>query len=207
VVRRAEGRLVAQGGPVAVGPQAVPAPTADTGLVECRWPVTFTLATDPTWTSGVYLVRLQRDDGKQSYAIFVLRADERKGVAMAQASFTTYQAYNAFGGRSLYDGPAQKVSYDRPFAEGNGSGQYFRYEHALVKWAEACGYDLTYLTDLDVDRAPALLLGQKLFLAVGHWRIGAGRARHGLLQRRRVGLAPRAAARAVAAPPAPEARP
>jgi hypothetical protein len=198
---------VAQGGPVAVGPQAVPAPTADTGLVECRWPVTFTLATDPTWTSGVYLVRLQRDDGKQSYAIFVLRADERKGVAVAQASFTTYQAYNAFGGRSLYDGPAQKVSYDRPFAEGNGSGQYFRYEHALVKWAEACGYDLTYLTDLDVDRAPALLLGQKLFLAVGHWRIGAGRARHGLLQRRRVGLAPRAAARAVAAPPAPEARP
>jgi hypothetical protein len=164
----AEGRLVASGGPVPVGAQTIPAPAAGTGLVECAWPTTFTIATAATWTSGVHVLAVTRDDGPQAYAIFVVRADERKGAAVLQASFSTYQAYNAWGGRSLYVGPAQEVSYDRPFAEGNGAGQYFRFEHDFVKWAEARGYDLVYVTNLDVDRDPALLLGQRLFLSVGH---------------------------------------
>lgn len=172
-----EARLLAAGGPVPVVPQPVPAPAAGTGLVECAWPETFTVATGPGWTSGVHLVVLTRDDGPQTWAIFVVRDDERKGAAVVQASFTTYQAYNPWGGTSLYvGGPAQEVSFDRPFAEGNGAGQYFRYEHELVKWAEARGFDLVYVTDLDLDRDPSLLGGQKLFLSVGHdeyWTRGA----------------------------------
>lgn len=164
----AGGRLVASGGPVAVGPQPTPAPAA-TGLVECRWPVSFTIQTEPGWTSGVYLVALTREDGPQSYAIFVVRADERKGTAVFQSSVTTYQAYNAWGGKSLYvGGPAREVSFDRPYLEGNGSGQYFRYEHFFVTWAESRGFDLTYVTNVDLDRDPALLEGQRLFLSVGH---------------------------------------
>ncbi len=165
----AGGRLHASGGPVAVGPQPVPAPAADTGLIACQWPVTFTVQTDPGWTSGIFLLVLTREDGPQTWVPFVVRADERKGVAVFQASFTTYQAYNAWGGKSLYPpSPAGEVSFDRPFAEGNGSGQYFRYEDDFVKWAEGRGFDLTYLTNLDVDRDPSLLQGQKLFLSVGH---------------------------------------
>jgi hypothetical protein len=165
----AEGRLVASStAPVPVGPQPAPAPASGTGLVECAWPATFTLQTGAAWTTGVYLFALTRDDGPQTWAIFVVRDDERKSAAVLQASFTTYQAYNPWGGTSLYKGPAQEVSFDRPYAEGNGSGQYFRYEHEFVKWAEALGYDLVYVTNLDLDRDPALLLGQKLFLSVGH---------------------------------------
>jgi hypothetical protein len=177
----AEGRLVASGGPVDVAPQPTPAPVAETLLVECRWPVTFTIKTDPAWTSGVYLVALTREDGPQSYAIFVVRADERKGVGVLQASFTTYQAYNRWGGKSLYDGgPAVEVSFDRPYEQGNGSGQYFLYEHELVKWAEARGYDLSYVTNVDLDRDPALLDGQRLFLSVGHDEYWSAPARDAL---------------------------
>jgi hypothetical protein len=149
----AQGRLLARGGPVAVGRQPTPAPTS-TGLVECRWPVTFTIPTDVAWTSGVHVVKLVRDDGFDAHVPFVVRADERKGAAVFQASFTTYQAYNAWGGFSLYDGspPAVEVSFDRPFLEGNGAGHYFRYEHFFVTWAESRGYDLTYVTDVDVWR-------------------------------------------------------
>lgn len=166
-----EGRLVASGGPVPVGPQPAPAPSADTGLVECRWPVTFEIATQPSWTSGVFLVAMTRDDGPQSYVVFVVRDGRRKGAAVFQASFTTYQAYNWWGGTSLYDprsAPAQEVSFDRPYADENGAGQFFKYEHHFVRWAEKRGYDLVYATGLDLDRDPSILLGQKLFLSVGH---------------------------------------
>lgn len=175
----AGGRRIASGGPVAVGPQPVPAPDPATGRVACRWPPAFTIRTDPSWTSGVYLVVLEREDGPQTSVPFVVRADERKGAGVFQAAFTTYQAYNRWGGTSLYDGspPAVEVSFDRPFAQGCGSGQYFRYEHDFVTWAESRGYDLTYLTNVDVDRDPALVMGQRIFLSVGHDEYWSRRAR------------------------------
>lgn len=164
----AEGRRIASGGPVEVGPRPTPSPTG-TGLIECAWPVTFTIRTDASWASGVYLVAMTRADGPQSYVVFVVRADERRGAAVVQTSVTTWQAYNHWGGKSLYvGGPAQEVSFDRPYAEGNGAGQYFRYEHGFVTWAESRGLDLVYVTNVDVDRVPSLLLGQRLFLSVGH---------------------------------------
>lgn len=161
------GRVVATGGPVAVGPQPVPA-KLETGLVECRWPASFRIQTGPGWTSGVYLVVVTRDDGPQTYVPFVVRADERKGAAVFQASVTTWQAYNAWGGASLYTAGAHEVSFDRPYLEGSGAGQYFRWEHPFVEWAESRGLDLTYVTNVDLDRDPTLLAGQRLFLSVGH---------------------------------------
>lgn len=177
----AQGRLVASGGPVPIAQQPTPAPTA-TGLIECHWPITLTVASDASWASGVYLMKLVRDDGFDAHVPFVVRADERKGAATFQASFTTYQAYNAWGGFSLYDGapPAVEVSFDRPFLQGNGAGQYFRFEHYFVAWAESRGFDLTYLTNVDVDRDPSLVAGQKLFLSVGHDEYWSRREREGV---------------------------
>ncbi len=145
--------------------------------------MTFTIATGPEWTSGLHLAKLVRDDGKECYVPFVVRADERKGVAVLQDSFTTWQAYNAWGGTSLYDpagAPAVEVSYDRPFAQGNGAGQYFWFEHDFIVWAESRGLDLTYLTDLDVDLDPSLVAGQRLFLSVGHDEYWSRRQREGI---------------------------
>ncbi|HYG69309.1 MAG TPA: N,N-dimethylformamidase beta subunit family domain-containing protein, partial [Anaeromyxobacteraceae bacterium] len=164
----AEGRLVASGGPVPVGPRPVPAPDPITGLVACDWPVTFTIPTDPAWTTGIYLLKLVREDGPETWATFVVRDDRRKGAAVYQQPVTTYQAYNPYGGTSLYVGGGKEASFDRPYAEGRGAGQYFRYEHDFVKWAESRGLDLVYVTSLDLERDPSLLLGQRLFLSVGH---------------------------------------
>ncbi|HWE26063.1 MAG TPA: N,N-dimethylformamidase beta subunit family domain-containing protein [Myxococcales bacterium] len=170
------GRRVASGGPLAVGPQPMPSANATTGRIECAWPTTFRVQTQPDWTSGIYLLRLTRDDGFQRYVIFVVRADERKGVAVVQASVTTWAAYNFWGGESLYrtstgqsGGFAKEVSFDRPFDQGSGTGDYFLFfEQFFILWAESRGYDLTYLTNLDVDRDPSLLDGQKLFVSNAH---------------------------------------
>ncbi|MHB1846428.1 MAG: N,N-dimethylformamidase beta subunit family domain-containing protein [Deltaproteobacteria bacterium] len=168
-------RSVASGGPVSVGRQPTPAADPVTGLVECAWPTSFTIPTDRSWVSGVYLVRLTRDDGLGSYVVFVVRDDERQGAAVFQSSVTTFQAYNDWGGENLYadslglpGGHAVKVSFDRPYGEGAGSGELLWWELDFIQWAESRGYDLKYATDVDLDRDPSLLSGQLLFLSVGH---------------------------------------
>ena len=140
-------------GPVTVAgvKQVVPLPDG-LGIVACNWTNPYLVETDDTWTTGVYLARMtETGNGTQSYAIFVVRDDNRVIVpdVMFQLPVNTYQAYNYWGGKSLYGwgsgGPdnlpwgyssgnkgAKKVSFDRPYARsnnpdaafGNGAGEY-----------------------------------------------------------------------------------
>jgi hypothetical protein len=176
-------------------PAPIPAPT--TGLIECNWSnpylLTIPAGSDP-WPSGVYLVKLTASvSGRQSYIIFVVRDDARHSNFLVQTSVTTYQAYNNWGGKSLYDfnstnGPARKVSFNRPYALGSqiqsgvgiGAGHFLTnaapvqytvpagWEYNMVRFLEREGYDVTYCTDLDTHENPSLLLSHKGFLVVGH---------------------------------------
>lgn len=156
-----------------------PPPTVDpvTGLVECHWSDPYVLqipynAGDPTdWASGVYLVKLVGSSGKQRYMIFTVRDDARAADLLLQSSVTTYQAYNFWGGHSLYGPgdtpPAHKVSFDRPYVL-QGAGHFLQWEIEMVRFLEREGFDVAYTTNVDVDAAPQRLLGHKAFLVVGH---------------------------------------
>jgi hypothetical protein len=124
-------RLVASPMTVPGGLRATPPQDPVTGLVSCDWPVSCVVATGSLWATGVYLARLTAaDSGKQSYVIFVVRDDAHSHDILFQLPLTTYQAYNYWGGKSLYPWgsgtklpwasasgrPAVKVSFDRPFA-------------------------------------------------------------------------------------------
>lgn len=138
------GARLVQGGITLPGiQQPMPAPDPVTGLIECDWQVSYTLATranDPReWLSGVYLAKLTgRPSGKQSYIIFVVREDDRPSDFLFQSSVTTFQAYNNWGGKSTYPSNsleerwARKVSFNRPYAasqhprggSGIGAGEF-----------------------------------------------------------------------------------
>jgi len=169
--------------------QAVPAPDAVTGLVECDWRDPYRLETGDAagaWTTGVYLARLTMLPGargggprKQSFIVFVVRDDAREAAVVFQSSVTTFAAYNNWGGKSLYDfnsgaAPARKVSFNRPYAVNpygvrlDGASDFLRrWEYNAVRFLEREGYDLTYLTDVDTHQrdVPA---GARIFLSVGH---------------------------------------
>ena len=108
-------------------PQVQPPCLTDTsvGLVDCgNWSVSASWAIPTGVISGVYLAHLVRDDNWDDNQIpFVIRDDASHSDIIYQTSDTTWQAYNAWGGYSLYDGPtgpAQKVSYNRPFSTRSG---------------------------------------------------------------------------------------
>ena len=155
--------------------QDVPAPDPVTGLIRCNWTDPYELAIPNDWLSGFYLAKLTaRPSGRQNYAIFVVR-DRRGAAFLFQASVTTWQAYNNWGGKSLYgsnsDGarPAQKVSFDRPYSLAAGPGDFlFRWEYPMVRFLEREGYDVTYATNVDTHRDALLLRRVRAFLSVGH---------------------------------------
>jgi len=180
------GRLMQSIGPLQGVVQPACPVDATTGLIECDWTASYTLAVPTNWTSGVFLVMLTNAQGYQNYITFVVRDDARRADIMFQQSVNTYQAHNNYPhdkvtGKSLYDYDsygadtvagtghprAVKVSWNRPYA-GRGAGQLLDWEVYSVRWLERSGYDVKYSTDVDTHENSARLLESKAFLSVGH---------------------------------------
>ena len=146
----------------------MPAPDGN-GLVQAAWPVTDTFALPATATSGYYRVRFVLLDGRASSTYVIVRPPPGyQARILVQVPVNTWQAYNGWGGRSLYNLPgnvveANRVSFDRPYW-----GKSLSAEYPLVLFLERQGYDVSYQTDLDTDSAPASLLGYRLVIVAGH---------------------------------------
>lgn len=162
--------------------QVIPEPAPKTGLVECAWTNPFTLRTGFDWITGVYLVKLTASQtGKQSYVPFTLRNGGRFSQLLFQNSVTTYQAYNLWGGKSLYqsatgqnwnieDGglEAVKVSFNRPYKRGNGAGDLLLWELNMLRFLEREGYNVAYCTNMTTHRGTSLIRNTNALLSVGH---------------------------------------
>ncbi|GGO65584.1 DUF4082 domain-containing protein [Nonomuraea cavernae] len=145
---------------------------ASTGLVDCgNWAVSASWAVPGTAVSGVYIANLIREDGISglSQMIFVVRDDARQSEILLQTSDATWQAYNTYGGNSLYTGsPANrafKVSYNRPF---DARSRFFGAEYPMVRWIEANGYDVSYTSNIDTASRGAAMLNHQTFISSGH---------------------------------------
>ncbi|HZH02569.1 MAG TPA: N,N-dimethylformamidase beta subunit family domain-containing protein, partial [Myxococcaceae bacterium] len=169
-------REVARGSRVPGGPQAPCPPRAPTGVVACAWTPTFTVQTATSWVPGVYLIKLERDDGFQRYVPFFVRDPDAGAEVVAVIPTATWAAYNTWGGTSLYydrhrittSGRAYQVSYDKPFVAGNGAGHLITDDVHMVSWLEAQGLEVAFVTDEEMDRDGAVLSRAKALFLSGH---------------------------------------
>ncbi|MBV8479604.1 MAG: hypothetical protein JOY72_04800 [Actinobacteria bacterium] len=143
--------------------------------IRANWPVTDTLQTDPSWTSGYYLVEAVLTTGHFAGSVgttfFILREppSATPSQILVQVPVNTWEAYNAWGGKSLYDFTGTRmdvVSFERPF--GYLAQSPFWWEIQLVRFLEREGYDVSYQTDVDTDADPASLLQHRLVMVAGH---------------------------------------
>ena len=173
-------------GVATAGPQPSCPADPDTGFMQCHWSPTFSVRIPPEAVSGLYLVRIVRDE-RYPYGAYVplVVKDDRMSDLYFQASVTTYQAYNNWMGESLYDDVlglrsrfAVKVGFDRPYASEYGAGQMLRGEAHMASFLERSGYDVSYTTNLDVTREGlAGLRRHGAFLSVCHDEYWDGRER------------------------------
>jgi hypothetical protein len=154
-----------------------PWPNSATGEVDASWPTTDEFVIPTGWVSGYYLAELVPSDGDARGIVpFVVReASDHDSAILVDVPVNTWEAYNAWGGKSLYDfnstdsAPATHVSFNRPYLwEAPGSQAVSKWELPLVRFLEHEGYDVSYATDGDIDHDPRLLLRHRVVVVNGH---------------------------------------
>jgi hypothetical protein len=159
-----------------------PPPTVTPGVntVNCPWDPSFNLSVTKAWPPGNYLLKLVGSEGQQQYIPLTIRDDASTAAYVLQNSVTCWQAYNLWGGYSLYYGKdgkgqdfanrARVVSFDRPYPQSwaQGSADFFGNEFPLLYQMEQLGLDMTYWTDVDLHTSPGLLLKHRALFSLGH---------------------------------------
>jgi hypothetical protein len=172
------GRLVLRSSALPAYRQPACARRSETGLTECDWRASLTFTIPTALVSGVYVVKLRASTGAESDCMFVVRP-ARPTRLLVEIPTATYEAYNAWGGNSLYPGSGPtvgatgtsqgvEVSYDRPYDTQTGAGQFFVREVAMVRFLERYGYPVGYTTSESLDGDPAQAKGARALLDVGH---------------------------------------
>jgi YD repeat-containing protein len=154
---------------------------ATTGKVDCgNWSPTTTIPGSALPASGVYLAKVTAFNGQQTHVVFTVRDDGRASRLLYMLPMSTYQAYNVFGGKSLYygvSGPdsvsgtsrAVKVSFNRPLDRaGNEHDWFFGPDFNLLQWIERQGYDVAYTDDVRVAQDPTSIRQHNTFVISGH---------------------------------------
>ncbi|MBV8594357.1 MAG: hypothetical protein JOZ27_08670, partial [Caulobacteraceae bacterium] len=138
------------------------------------WPPSLPTLDTRSWTPGCYsldIVEQTTATRDVKAATFVVTNPRRSGAVLLRLAANTYQAYNSWGGHSLYpngDDEARglMVGFDRPTPP-----SFFEYDVYLVQWLEGLAASLggvDYCVNFDVHRAPDLLDAYPLAIAGAH---------------------------------------
>jgi hypothetical protein len=197
------GRLVWTSDEVAGVQQPPPAVTPGVNTVRCNWEPSLSVPVETTWPPGAYLLKLVGDFGEQQYIPLCVRDDASTAAYVVQHSVTTWQAYNLWGGYSLYNGltagglsfgqstegknydnRSRIVSFDRPYSQdwAQGASDFMGNEFPLIFQMEGLGLDVTYWTDVDFHERPELLAQHRCLFSLGHDEYWSMAMRNGAVQ-------------------------
>jgi hypothetical protein len=150
----------------------------DTDPLGCGWPVAYTLDVPDSWPSGLYLADLLDSDDKPggygSYIFFIVTENQPASTSdiLIHIPTNTWQAYNNFGGLSLYetgnpDGlQGVKLTFDRPFRPCT-SCRYL-WDLPFIRWLEREGLVVEFIASEDLHNNANLLFNYDLFASIGH---------------------------------------
>ncbi len=182
-----------------------------TGLVDCgNWGVSATWSVPATAVSGVYFAHIYTaGDAHENQIPFVVTNTASTSKVVFMTSDETWEAYNDWGGYSLYTGDATgspwasssldpgravQVSYNRPFATRfdtpDGQDFFFSMEFPMIEFLEQNGYDLSYISEANVSApgATSMLDQHKVILNAGHSEYFDAGARTNLTSARNAGV-------------------
>ncbi len=145
-----------------------------TNTMSAPWTPSTTVSTSG-WEPGDYLLRLDASTRHESFVPLTVRAPSAAGRVVLVNAVTTWQAYNLWGCCDLYNGAdgsfdtrSRAVSFDRPYAANDGSGEFIKRELPAVAQAERLGLSLDYVTDVDLEADPHVLDGARAVISMGH---------------------------------------
>ncbi len=163
-------------GPITGEVQSVP----DSSYIKgCGWKITYRLPTE-SMTPGYYRAEFpildSLGDAATGGIMFIVKPKNPGTYSkiLFISATNTWQAYNNFGGKSIYDYNSSggmrsyKVSVQRPFEDPYGSGDFYNMEVGFLLWLGEKNIQPEYATDVDLDRNPDLLSHYSLVCIFGH---------------------------------------
>ncbi len=144
-----------------------------------NWPVSYGWVVPDDWENGSYFATVRTASGAFAYAYhpFVVRTrvpGSRSKVVFVM-NFNTRNAYNRWGGKSLYytDVPEDShkgvaVTFLRPFAASYGRGDNYWGQWQVISHLIAAGFDPEFVTEREIHFDPALLLAYDVVVFAGH---------------------------------------
>lgn len=147
---------------IAAFEQAVPDSSYHYG---CGWKPTFRIVVTENFRSGMYSAFLRDANNTTSYITFIVKPSIRGIEPLAVvASTNTWNAYNNWGGKSLYvpdPGYAKFLSLLRPNPRGapifTGREHLASAEGLILAWLERNGYRYDLFTDIDLHKDSTVL--------------------------------------------------
>lgn len=143
--------------------------------VGANWPPALRDVRTDGWAPGYYSADfIESGSGARDIQIaqIVVRNPRRDGAILLRLGTNTYQAYNDWGGHSLYpseddEARGAMVSFDRPTPPA-----FFEYDVYLARWLEALGADegfgVDYASNFDIHDEPEMLAGYPLVISGAH---------------------------------------
>ncbi|HWM73982.1 MAG TPA: N,N-dimethylformamidase beta subunit family domain-containing protein [Nocardioides sp.] len=167
------GSLVWRSGPQPgkTQPESVLRPV-ETRTVVAPWRRSLTVDTSG-WEPGYYAFKLRSSTGWDTLMPYVVSSESAEGTVALVAPITTWQAYNRWGGYSLYEGldgdrRSFAVSFDRPYGGTTGANDFRTAALPIVVRAEQLGIPLSYFTNVDIHARPGVLSGADGYVSMGH---------------------------------------
>lgn len=136
------------------------------------WPVSGQIDTTG-WEPGFYLIHVVADKYRTEIPLIV-RSESAAGKVVYVATATTWQAYNNWGGRSLYSGPngsfdtrSFEVSFDRPYSL-TGRNKFMIFDIPIIRVVDESDAETAWFTNVDIALDPSLLDGATAVFTSGH---------------------------------------
>ncbi|HKN98098.1 MAG TPA: N,N-dimethylformamidase beta subunit family domain-containing protein [Pseudonocardiaceae bacterium] len=185
----AGGRLVWESPDLPGGVQAKCPLIGGINMVSCaNWKPSLTMHVTEAFPPGDYLLKLVGAGDEQGYVPLTVWDPASHATYLVKNDVFTWQAWNPYGGFDYYQGVgtcppgvyplctrARVVSFDRPYADGRGAGNFPTLEAPLVRLLEREGLDVDYVNDMVVQDHPGVLSGHSALLSLGHdecWSLG-----------------------------------
>ena len=144
-------------------------------IVGAAWGSNYEVDETEDWRSGYYTIDFVdsvevRPD--PNIASIIVTDPDRHGDVLIWLGTNTYQAYNGWGGSSLYEcaltgEQAQMVSFDRPTP-----ATFFAVDTYLVHWIEKLaaerGFKVSYASNFDMHRDAAFAENYRLLISSSH---------------------------------------
>jgi hypothetical protein len=143
-------------------------------LYGCNWPLSLSVVVPNNWIPGVYYASFPTSVGTKSVVFFVksnIPGSYSKTLYLTSAN--TWEAYNPYGGKSLYKYNSSKgiasykVSFLRPGSAFNDFPEFFN-ELPIMRWLFNNNINVEYAVNYDLYSNPNLLNNYNILIIAGH---------------------------------------